>query len=513
MSIAVHAREIPDKPAYIRAETAEALGFRDLDAASIRLSRLLRRRLEIGDRVALLMENCAAYFIASWACRRSGLRFVPINWHLGSDEAAFIVRDSDARVLIASPRTAETACKIAATEPQLELLVSAGEGFDAFISLDRLLAEEPAEPLTPELAGAAMCYSSGTTGYPKGILRALSGMTFGEEPMASEPMMRGWFQFDRQSIFYSPAPLYHAAPLIWSMGAMGIGETVVVPGRFDAEATLKHIERYKITHAQFVPTHFVRMLQLPPAVRERYDLSSLRMVVHAAAPCPVEVKEKMIEWLGPIIHEYYSSMEAGGVTVVSSDEWLSHRGTVGRSITGPIHILDDEDRELRVGETGHVAFENGMVFEYHKDPAKTATYFTEQGWARPGDMGWLDAEGYLYLADRASHMIISGGVNIYPQEAEAVLTLHPMVGDVAVIGVPDAEFGEAVKAVVEPPAGVAGDDALAKELIEFCRSKLAGYKCPKSVDFVETLPRLPTGKLLKRQLRKRYWGDGRKLIA
>ncbi|MBV9511076.1 MAG: AMP-binding protein, partial [Caulobacteraceae bacterium] len=397
--------------------------------------------------------------------------------------------------------------------PGLELLYSDGEAFGPYVSLEAAMAAAPAEAPAFEPAGVAMCYSSGTTGQPKGILRELSGQSFSDEPLPTEALMQDHFGFDASAIYHHPAPLYHAAPLMWSMGAQGMGATVIGSPRFDAETTLKVIERYEVTHAQFVPTHFVRMLQLPAEIREKYDHSSLRMAVHAAAPCPVEVKARMIAWWGPVLKEFYSASEGCGVTVVESGEWLAHQGTVGRSITGPIHILDDEGRDLPQGEVGHVAFENGTPFVYHKDAAKTAGYFTAQGWAKPGDMGWLDAEGYLYLADRASHMIISGGVNIYPQEIESVLTLHPAVRDVAIIGVPDAEFGEAVKAVIEPAAGVKADEALAAELIAFCRAKLAGFKCPRTVDFVDDLPRLPTGKLLKRELRKRYWGDDRKLIA
>jgi long-chain acyl-CoA synthetase len=297
------------------------------------------------------------------------------------------------------------------------------------------------------------------------------------------------------------------------MGTQMLGGTAVIAAKFDAEATLQHIEKYKITHAQFVPTHFVRLLKLPQAVRERYDLSSLKMVVHSAAPCPVEVKEEMMRWWGPVIHEYYSTSEGGGFTAVTPSEWMTHKGTVGRSMTGKIHITDDEGRELPSGEIGHIMFETTDRFEYHKDAEKTAQYFDQHGWTRPGDMGWVDEDGYLYLADRASHMIISGGVNIYPQEIEAVLTLHPAVRDVAVIGIPDAEFGEAVKAVVEPSADAAPGTALANELIALCRAHLAGFKCPKSVDFVDELPRLPSGKLLKRELRKRYWGDGKRQMV
>lgn len=510
MSLAEFAKSHPEKPAFIAAETGEALGFGALNEQSIRLSRVLRSRLGVGDRVALLMDNGPGYYVSAWAARRSGLRFVPVNWHLGTEEAAYIAANSDSRALIASPRMAALAGALAERLPGLELLLADGEGFGRFEPMAAAIAREPAEPLRPEVEGAFMFYSSGTTGQPKGILRALSGKAFGDR-IGLETLMATLFQFDDTARFYSPAPLYHAAPLGWTMGTQNLGGTAVVAERFDAEATLRHIQEHRITHAQFVPTHFVRLLQLPQSVREAYDTSSLRMVVHSAAPCPVEVKERMMAWWGPIIHEYYGQSEGAGFTAIGPQDWLAHKGAVGRSVGGAIHIVDDAGRPLPPGETGHILFEGVERFDYHKEPAKTAAFFDAAGRSKPGDMGWVDADGYLYLTDRASHMIISGGVNIYPQEVEAVLTLHPAVRDVAVIGVPDAEFGEQVKAVVEAADGARTDDALAQALMAYCREHLAGFKCPKTVDFVDELPRLPTGKLLKRELRKRYWPENRTL--
>jgi acyl-CoA synthetase (AMP-forming)/AMP-acid ligase II len=507
MTLYKHAGIAPTKPALIVTETGAQIDYEDLDSASRRLARLLRAHLTEGARVALLLENGPGYFIASWACRRSALRYVPINWHLTAAEATFIAANSNAEVLIASPGLAPLAMQMAAQLPSLRLLLSESEAFGNFTALaEALTAQGEALPFA-EVEGNAMFYSSGTTGRPKGILRPLTGAPFGTLQRI-EGIMAGLFEFDSDTIFYSPAPLYHAAPLGWSMGTQALGGTFVLTSRFDAEDTLRHIERYRLTHAQFVPTHFVRMLKLPDAVRARYDLSSLRMVIHAAAPCPVDVKERMIEWWGPIINEFYGASEGGGITVVRSDEWLTHKGTVGRSAMGKIHIVDDEGNDVPTGVTGHVAFEDPERFEYHGESEKTSEFFDAKGWARLGDMGWLDDEGYLYLADRASNMIISGGVNIYPQEAEAVLALHPAVRDVAVIGIPDPEMGEAVLAVVEPAPNVAADDALAEDIIAYCRKRLASFKCPRSVDFVACLPRLPTGKLLKREIRKKYWGDG-----
>jgi long-chain acyl-CoA synthetase len=513
MSLPRFAAETPDKAAVIAAESGTALSFGELNERSIQLSRLLRRHLNIGDRAALLMDNCPSYFVALWAGRRAGLRYVPINWHLGVEEATYIVTNSDAKALIASPRLAEVVTAVAGQSPDLELLLSEGDAFGAFRSMREALKTEPSVPLDPELEGAPMLYSSGTTGKPKGVLSPMREEPFGA-PSWMERLQAERFGLGSNAIYYNCAPLYHAAPLGWSVSAQANGGTVVLARSFDAEAALKHIQDYGVTHAQFVPTHFVRMLKLPEDVRKRYDLSSLRMVVHAGAPCPTEVKEKMLDWLGPIVWEYYGQSEGAGFTLISAQEWLAHKGSVGRSLTGAIHIVDEEGKELAPGETGHICFESAAPpFEYHKDPGKTAEFFGSQGWRRPGDMGWVDEEGYLYLTDRASHMIISGGVNIYPQEVEALLTLHPAVKDVAVIGVPDPEFGESVKAVIEPAPGVTADDALALEIIAFCRARLAGFKCPKSVDFTDDLPRLPTGKLLKRELRKRYWGEKPGLVG
>jgi long-chain acyl-CoA synthetase len=507
VSLLTFARNTPDKPALIAAESGEATDFRRLNEESMRLSRVLRRSLDEGARVALLMENTPAVYVAAWACRRSALRLVPVNWHLSRDEAIYIVTNSDAEALIVSPGMSELALEIAKAIPELKVLLTSGDAFGSFSSVDAAIAAEPIEPFGIETEGSYMFYSSGTTGQPKGILRSLSGESFNTQSRI-ETMMAGLFQFDDNAVFYSPAPLYHAAPLAWSIGSQVLGGTTIVPHRFDAEATLAHIERYRVTNAQFVPTHFVRMLQLPEEVRAKYDVSSLRMVVHAAAPCPVDVKEKMLEWFGPVIYEFYGLSEGGGFTIIRPEEWVARKGTVGRSVTGPIHVIDDAGNELPRGEVGHLMFENPERFEYHKEPGKTAEFFDARGWSRPGDMGWMDEDGYLFLADRSSNMIISGGVNIYPQEAEAVLTLHPAIRDVAVIGIPDKEFGEAVKAVVELMPGVVADNALADELIEYCRARLSKFKCPKTVDFTDVIPRLPTGKLLKRELRKRYWGDG-----
>jgi fatty-acyl-CoA synthase len=350
-----------------------------------------------------------------------------------------------------------------------------------------------------------MLYSSGTTGRPKGIKPKLPDAPFGQATAPLLLLLQGVFGLTSESVYLCPAPLYHAAPLGWSTTVQRAGGTVVVMESFDALGALEAIERHRVTHAQFVPTHFVRMLKLDEDVRRGPDLSSLAVAVHAAAPCPVEVKRQMLDWWGPIVHEYYAGSEGNGFCYASPQDWLDHPGTVGKPIMGAVHVLDEDHHEVPVGETGQIWFESGVRFEYHNDPEKTRDMFDENGWSSLGDIGHVDADGFVYLSDRASHMIISGGVNIYPQEVENELALHPAVVDVAVIGVPNADFGEEVKAVVVAAPSAEAGDALAADLMAFCRSRLAGYKCPVSVDFVDSLPRLPTGKLLKRELRRQYW--------
>jgi fatty-acyl-CoA synthase len=313
------------------------------------------------------------------------------------------------------------------------------------------------------------------------------------------------YGFSSNTVYLCPAPLYHAAPLGWSTGAQRLGGTVVLMEKFDAKRTLEVIEKRRVTHAQFVPTHFVRLLKLSDAERHAHDLSSLEMIVHAAAPCPVDVKRRMIDWWGPIIHEYYAGSEGNGYCAIGPDQWLAHPGSVGIPMIGNVHIVDDNGDELPTGNVGQVWFESDLRFEYHNDAEKTASVYDNRGWSTLGDIGHVDQDGFLYLTDRASHMIISGGVNIYPQEVENLLVMHPAVADVAVIGVPNAEMGEEVKAVVQLVQGVSADDDTASVLMAYCRERIAHYKCPVSVDFVDGLPRLPTGKLLKRDLRSLYW--------
>jgi len=500
MAMHHHAEQTPAKHAIIMEQSGSSLTFGELDNRSRQIARLLRSHLAPGDRFGLLMENCPAYFEISWAARRAGLRWVPINWHLRAEEVSYVAGNSDCKVLIASPKLAAVARQTAASTPAIVACYSSGEGFDQFTPLAQALTDDLGD-YGAEREGIFMFYSSGTTGHPKGILRPLPDAPFGT-PAAVEQIMHSHYGFDHDTVFYAPGPLYHAAPLGWTMGAQMWGGTAISTEKFDAERTLASIEKHRVTHAMFVPTHMTRMLKLPREVREKYDCSSLKMVVHAAAPCPPDVKRGMIDWWGPIIHEFYGSSEGSGFTVISSEEWLSHPGSVGRVLLGIPHILDDEGNELPVGETGELCFENVDPFEYHKDPGKTNNYFDQRGWAHTGDLARLDEEGYLYLAGRSSGMIISGGVNIYPQEVENLLALHPLVADIAVVGVPDDDLGEIAEAVVQLAQPVADLAAVTEQLKAACQEKLALYKTPRSFRYVKELPRLPSGKLLHRYLDK-----------
>jgi acyl-CoA synthetase (AMP-forming)/AMP-acid ligase II len=491
--------------------TGEVVTYRELDERSNRLAQLFRARgLAPGDSMAIFMENQVRYLEITWAAQRAGLYCTPVNSHLTPPEVEYIVDDCEARVFVSSRRLGDVVAQMTpGATPRVEsrLMVDGVVETDGWESYEDAVAELPAEPIADECEGAFAFYSSGTTGRPKGIVRPLSYTPMGEGPNPLTFFFE-WCGFGEGSVYLSPAPLYHAAPLAWSMEIHRIAGTVVLMERFDAEHALALIERYHVTCGQFVPTMFIRMLKLPDDVRTRYDVSSLRSVVHAAAPCPVDVKQQMIEWWGPIIFEYYSSTEGAGATFVTPEEWLAHPGTVGKPLAGALHVLDDDGNELPAGVAGTIWAEGPLGFEYRNDPEKTAAAVNSLGYKTVGDVGYLDEEGYLYLTDRKAYMIISGGVNIYPQEAENVLVMHPKVADVAVIGVPDDDLGEQVKAVVQPADWHDAGPELEAELIEYCRSQIAAYKCPRTVDFERELPRLDTGKLYKRQLRDRYWTGG-----
>jgi long-chain acyl-CoA synthetase len=500
----------PDKPAVIMAGSGQVITYRQLDEESNRLAHLFRAAgLEPGDHVAFMLSNHPLFLAIAWAAHRSGLYYTAISSRLRTDELAYIVDNCGARVFIASADLADVATSITADTPDVELRLMLDGTADGFASYEDAVAAQPVTPIADECQGADMLYSSGTTGRPKGVKPALTKAPLTEPGMLVK-LIEGLFAPSADSVYLSPAPLYHAAPLRYCLSFQRLGATVVVMERFDPERYLALVEKYRVTHSQLVPTMFIKMLKLPEKTRTRYDLSSLTCAIHAAAPCPVPVKERMIDWWGPIVHEYYAGTEGNGFLYVNAHDWLRHRGTVGRSLLGTVHICDEDGNDLPPGEHGTIYFDSGASFEYHGDPDKTRSVQDPlgRGWTTLGDICYLDADGFLYLTDRRSYMIISGGVNIYPQEAENVLCLHPEVADVAVLGVPDEEMGEQVKAVVQPVDPAAAGPELEARLIAYCREHLAPYKCPKSVDFRDELPRHPTGKLYKRLLKDEYWpGD------
>jgi fatty-acyl-CoA synthase len=503
-----HAEHTPESAALIMGSTGEVTTFAELEDRSSRMARALRARgVPAGSHIAVLMENNRQFLEVAWAAQRSGLYYTAINSHLRSAEVQYVLDDCGAIALIASEAMTDVVAGLDLS--RISVRISGVGTVPGFENYDDVLASADAADAIDETEGTEMLYSSGTTGRPKGVRKVLPGTSFGDP--AAKPVQLaqalGMFGVGPGSVYLSPAPLYHAAPLVYSMSMQRLGATVVVMERFDPAVCLQLIERYRVTNAQFVPTMFVRMLRLPQSERESYDVSSLQLVMHAAAPCPVPVKRQMLDWWGPIIHEYYAGTEDIGSTYISPAEWLAHPGSVGRPL-GECHIVGEDGSDLPAGEAGIVYFAGGQPFEYHNDPDKTSSVTNDRGWRTLGDIGYLDDDGYLYLTDRQAHMIISGGVNIYPQEAENVLSSHPAVTDVAVIGVPDAEMGEAVKAVVQATDAAAAGAELEAELLEYCRSELATYKCPRSIDFVEELPRDPNGKLYKRRLREQYW-EGR----
>ncbi|KAA0075045.1 acyl-CoA synthetase [Tardiphaga sp. P9-11] len=510
----IHAKTNPDKIAYRMAGSGQALTYRELDERSNRGAQLFRTLgLKAGDHVALLMENRLDFMEICWAAQRAGLYYTAISRYLTQDEIAYIVKDCGARVVITSEKCADVVAPLITTAADAPMFYLVDGSRPGFRDWNAALASQPATPIADEVAGYDMLYSSGTTGRPKGIKRASENNPIDIPNPFLKKLCADMCGMVSDSIYLSPAPLYHAAPLRFNMMAITLGGTSVIMEHFDAEEFLKLVEKYRITQSQLVPTMFVRMLKLPDEVRLKYDVSSLNGAIHAAAPCPVDVKARMIDWWGPILIEYYAGSEGNGVTVSNSQQWLSHRGTVGKAVTGVIKILNEEDQELPVGEIGTVYFADAPQFTYHNDPEKTKRAYNSRGWSTLGDVGYLDDEGFLYLTDRKSYMIISGGVNIYPQETEDVLIGHPDIADVAVFGVPNEEMGEEVKAVVQLHDMSRAGKPLEAELIVFCRKHLSPIKCPKSIDFEAELPRTPTGKLVKRHLRDKYWPKKEKASA
>lgn len=499
----------PDRPALIMASTGETATYSEYETRCNQLAQLLRATgLEQGDHFAIFMENCIPFVEACGAGERAGLYYTAVNSYLKTDELAYIVNNCDARVLITTAAKLEVAREALKSCPAIELaLVVGAEGDEQFKDYRTAISQQPNSPISDESLGNAMLYSSGTTGRPKGILRTLTG-TPPDVELPQLAMFGQLYKFREDMVYLAPAPLYHSAPQAAVGVTLRYGGTVVIMERFDPQLYLELIEQYRVTHSQLVPTMFSRMLKLPEEIRNHIDVSSLENVVHAAAPCPVPVKEQMIEWWGPIIHEYYSSTEGLGLAYCNSAEWLEHKGTVGRIIAGKLHILDEDQQPVPSGQPGELWFDRTGDFEYYQDEEKTRESTSSDGTkSTVGDIGYLDEDGYLYLTDRSTFMIISGGVNIYPQESENLLITHPKVADAAVFGVPNADLGEEVKAVVQVMPEVTPSGELAAELIAFCQEHLSIQKSPRSIDFEAELPRLPTGKLYKKGLRERYWKD------
>ena len=500
----------PDKAAIIMGSTGEVITYRQLDEAAIRLSNVLRDAgLNPGDHVALCLENHPRYLEILWGCHYAGLIYTACSSRLTSAELTYILNDCAAKAFITSHYKADQALDIIDTIPDVHLRLMLDGTIDGYDSFEQTIAAASVTPLTDMVDGTDMLYSSGTTGMPKGIAKPLPMSPIGTS-VGLGMLTVMLFGFSEDTMYLSPAPLYHAAPLRFNMTIHTIGATTIVMENFDAEEFLQLTQKYKVTQTQVVPTMFIRMLKLDSDVRSQYDCSTITHAVHAAAPCPIETKRKMIEWWGPVIHEYYAGTEGNGFVYCNSEQWLAHPGTVGTAIQGIVHICDDEGKEVANGESGTIFFENGGIFEYHNDVEKTKASRDPlgRGWSTLGDIGYQDADNFLYLTDRKAFMIISGGVNIYPQESENILINHPKVIDVAVFGVPNADFGEEVKGVVQPVTMPANEDEarlLAQELIVFCRSQLADIKCPRSIDFRTDLPRHPTGKLYKRLLKDEYW--------
>lgn len=497
-------REAP-KPAVILDRSGVEVSFDHLDSEANRLARLLRTRgLQVGDTVAVLMDNCEHVHVVMWAARRAGLYFTMINTDLTAPEIAYVLCDSAATAIVASASMRDFCEMLNRNHPDAlpPVRLIADTDLEEWARFPSCCRVESDAPVSSEREGQLLQYSAGTTGRPKGIRRPLRAPQAGRSSLRT-PVFDA-LGITQGSVYLSPAPIYHTAPAMWTMAAQSVGATTVLMQGFDAERALAVIDQHAVTHAQFVPTMFVRMLRLPADVRESYDISSLQRVVHAAAPCPPHIKQAMIDWWGPIIDEYYGSSEGAGITFIRAEDWLIHPGSVGRPVLGRPHIVDEDGVELPPGETGQVYFDGGYEFEYLNDADATSATRSPQGWVSVGDVGHLDRDGYLYLTDRRHHMIISGGVNIYPREAENVLLEHPAVADVAVIGLPDPDLGQRAVAVVELSDSTSAGDDFAEELMEWTRSRLGRHKCPRAIVFDHDLPRTEAGKLYKNRLVDRY---------
>ena len=506
----ITAQTYPHKPAIIMGESGEMVTYRQLDERSNQGAQLFRSLgLQAGDHIGMMLENNRQFLEIVWAAQRSGIIFTPISTHLKRDEVVYILENCGAQLFIGSLHLSEVAQQVLPAVTGVKHFYMAGGIKPGFESWDEATDTQPTTPISDETYGVPMLYSSGTTGQPKGVFVPAPGVDVNTPPPLAGSMGAA-FGFSEESVYLSPAPLYHAAPLHYSMMVGYQGGTIVVMEQFDPEQALKLIEEHRVTHSQWVPIMFIRMLKLPHEVRDAYDVSSMQFAIHAAAPCPIEIKEKMIQWWGEVIVEYYAASEGIGVTIIDSANWLTHKGSVGPALVGELHIVDDDGNELPPGEIGTIYFSGEHVrFQYHGEEEKTAGAYNDRGWATTGDVGYMDEDGFLYLTDRKNYMIISGGVNIYPQEIENIRASHDKVAEVAVFGIPNEEFGEQVKAVVEPMNWADATDETAIEILEWLRERISHIKMPKSLDFHPKLPRTDTGKLFKRHLVEEYRGGAR----
>ena len=511
----------PDRAAFIMASSGETVSYAELDARSNRLAHLMRSLgLQRADHFAMFMENNSRFIECCCAGERSGLYYTCINSFLTADELAYIVNNCEAKLLITSAAKLSIVREALRGCPNvIRCLVVSDTGDMAapddarIVNFASAVSSFPATPIADEWLGTSMLYSSGTTGRPKGVQRPLPDNP-PSQPLPLFDFLSKLWRYREGMIYLSPAPMYHAAPQAAVALVIRHGGTAIIMEHFDPEAYLALVEKHRVTHSQLVPTMFSRMLKLPEATRQAHDLSSLETAIHAAAPCPVQVKEQMIAWWGPIVHEYYGATEGLGFTACDSAEWLAHRGSVGRVLLGDLHILDEQGQPCPQGQSGEIWFKTATPFVYFNDPERTAqTRSADGSMSTVGDVGYVDGDGFLYLTDRSSFMIISGGVNIYPQECENLLITHPKVADAAVFGVPNEDLGEEVKAVVQPMPAHVNDIGLADELIAFCAAHLSRQKCPRSIDFTAALPRLPTGKLYKKPLREKYWAGHKSRIV
>jgi len=500
----ITAQTYPHKPAIIMGASGEMVTFAQLDQRSNQGAQLFRALgLKTGDHIGMMVENCRHFLEIVWAAQRSGLIFTPISTHLKKAETAYILENCGAKLFIGSHALVEVAREVRGQAAGVAHFYMVGGIADGYESWEEAIDAQPDTPIPDQSNGVPMLYSSGTTGQPKGVFpneydRDVYAPTFAAG-------LGAVFGFGEETVYLSPAPLYHAAPMHYTMMATYNGGTCVIMEKFEPEMALKLIEEHRVTHSQWVPIMFNRMLKLPQSVRDAYDISSMQVAIHAAAPCPIEIKEQMIAWWGEIIVEYYAASEGAGFTMIDSANWLTHKGSVGQALLGELHIVGEDGNELPPGETGTVYFGGrGQHFRYHNEPEKTAQAYNDKGWATTGDVGYVDKDGYLYLTDRKNFMIISGGVNIYPQEVENIMATHAKIADVAVFGVPNEEFGEEVKAVVEPVNWADATDETAIEIMEWLRERISHIKMPRSLDFRQKLPRMDNGKLYKRHLVEEY---------